>query len=215
MRSNPPLNKGPDLVFCKKIDRAPRSDATRNRARLIALAGEAFRDGEIDLRLDALARRAGLGIGTLYRHFPTRDALVEAVYADEVEALATAARTIAANHPPAEALGAWLRLFVDHLASKKIITPALNAMVGGASPVYERSSDLVIGAIRDLAGRAVAAGEMRGDLDPVDLLRALAGVANVTSAPGWAENARRFVDVLIAGARPGDASATGSPRGVS
>jgi AcrR family transcriptional regulator len=182
--------------------RRPRSDGQLNRARLIEAATEAFRAGEIDLRLDELARRADVGVGTLYRHFPTRDALIEAVYRTGVEALAEAAKRLAANSAPLDALRAWMRLFVDYIATKKLIAPALNSLVDGPSRLYADSGDHMKTAIKELVDRAVASGEMRADLDPFDLLRALVGVANVASDPGWEASAKRLVDILIAGSRP-------------
>ncbi len=183
--------------------RRPRSDGQRNRQLLIEAAKAAFKDGETELRLDAVARRAGVGIGTLYRHFPTRDALIEAVYRADVEALAHAAKELAATRAPLDALRTWMRLFVDYIAAKQLIAPALNSLVGGTSELYAASGDRIKTAIGDLVGRAVQTGEMRPDLDPFDLLRALVGVANVASDPGWEASAKRLVDILIAGSRPG------------
>jgi AcrR family transcriptional regulator len=187
----------------KAVPRRPRADAIRNRDLLIATAKAMFADGVADVRLEEVARRAGVGIGTLYRHFPTRDALIEAVYRTEVETLGAAAAHLAATRPTIEALRDWMRLFVDYIATKQIIAPALNTMVGGADAVYARSGDHIKKAIRDLVGRAVAEGHMQPDLDPIDLLRALVGVANVASGPGWEASAKRLVDILIAGSRPG------------
>jgi AcrR family transcriptional regulator len=187
----------------KKAPRRPRADAARNRDLLIATAKAMFGDGVADVRLEEVARRAGLGIGTLYRHFPTRDALIEAVYSTEVETLAKAATQLAATRPTLDALRDWMRLFVDYIATKQIIAPALNTMVGGADAVYARSGAHVKTAIKDLVGRAVAEGHIQADIDPIDLLRALVGVANVASGPGWEASAKRLVDILIAGSRPG------------
>lgn len=146
--------------------------------------------------------KAGLGVGTLYRHFPTRDALIEAVYRAEVEALAKAATRLSDAHAPLEALRAWMRLFVDYIATKNLIAPALNSMVGGPSQLFAASGQQVKAAIRALVGRAVASGDIRPDLDPLDLLRALVGVANVATSPDWEASAKRLVDILIAGSRP-------------
>ena len=106
-------------------------DAQRNRERILEVAKKAFTRYGADASLDDIARQAGVGAGTLYRHFPTRDALIEAVYRSEVEKLAAAARTFAEKMPPIEALRAWMLLFVDHIAAKQIIAPALNSVVGG------------------------------------------------------------------------------------
>ena len=181
--------------------RPRRSDATANRRVLLDTAAAAFKSGEAEIPLDEIARRAGVGIGTLYRNFPTRDALIEAVYRSEVEALANAAAQLAGSHPPLEALRAWMLLFVDYIATKALIAPALNALVGGPSSLFAASSDQIKGAIGALGGRAIEAGELRPDLDPMDFLRALVGVANVASGPGWEVSAKRLVDILIAGSR--------------
>jgi AcrR family transcriptional regulator len=152
--------------------------------------------------LDDIANQAGVGAGTLYRHFPTRDALLEAVYRAEVEKLAAEEPKLAQALPPIEALRAWMLLFVDYIATKQIIAPALNTIVGGPSKLYEGSRGRIAGAIQALVKRAVESGDIRGDLDPFDLLRALIGVCNVASSPDWLQSARRLVDILIIGSRP-------------
>ncbi|WP_246725173.1 TetR/AcrR family transcriptional regulator [Beijerinckia sp. L45] len=187
----------------KAVPRRPRADAARNRDRLIDTAKAMFTEGVADVRLEEVARRAGVGIGTLYRHFPTRDALIEAVYRTEVETLAHAATQLAATRPTVEALRDWMHLFVDYIEKKQLIAPALNTIVGGADAVYARSGELVKKAIKDLVERAVADGHIQPDLDPIDLLRALIGVANVASGAGWKASAKRLVDILVAGSRPG------------
>jgi AcrR family transcriptional regulator len=178
-----------------------RADARRNRDRVIEVAKAMFSDGGADTSLEAIAKGAGVGIGTLYRHFPTRDALIESVYRNETQNLAQAARRFAETLPPVEALRAWLRLFVDHIATKQVMSPALASMVGGPSELYAESGAMVKTAIALLVDRAVASGTIRLDIDPLDLLRALAGVAGISSAPGWEESAKRLVDILIAGVR--------------
>src|SRR5580704_14408359 len=156
--------------------RKPRADAQRNRDRLLEAAKEAFTRLGADASLDDVAKQAGVGAGTLYRHFPTRDELLKAVYRSEVEKLASAEQKFAATMPPMEALRAWMLLFIDYIAAKKIIAPALNNMVGGSSKVFESSHEQIWGAIRALVKRAIKTGDIRKDLDPIDLLRALIGV---------------------------------------
>lgn len=182
--------------------RKPRMDAQRNRERILEAAKEAFTRMGGEASLDDMAKQAGVGAGTLYRHFPTRDALIEAVYRSEVEKLAAAERKFAANLPPVEALRAWMLLFVDHIAAKQIIAPALNSVVGGPSKIIEGSRGLIQEAIHALVKRAINSGDIRKDLDPFDLLRALIGVSHVASGPGWQQSARRLVDILITGSRP-------------
>jgi len=152
--------------------------------------------------LDDIAKEAGVGPGTLYRHFPTRDALLEAVYRTEVEKLAAAERKFEQTLPPMEALRAWMLLFVDYIATKQIIAPALNTLVGRHSKVFEASGAQIKAAIHALVERAIKSGDIRSDLDPLDLLRALIGVSNVASGPDWQKSARRLVDILIIGSRP-------------
>src|ERR1700757_115431 len=185
----------------KPVERRPRTDAQRNRERILGVAKEAFTRHGANASLDDIAKEEGVGAGTLYRHFPTRDALIEAVYRSEVEKLAAAERKFAEAMPPIEALRAWMLLFVDHIAAKQIIAPALNSVVGGPSKLYEGSRGLIQGAIDALVKRAIRSGDMRRDLDPFDLLRALIGVSNVASTPDWQQSARRLVDILISGSR--------------
>jgi AcrR family transcriptional regulator len=184
------------------VPRKPRTDAQRNRVHILEVAKEAFTRFGADASLDDIAKQAGVGAGTLYRHFPTRDALIEAVYRSEVEKLAAAEGKFTETMPPVEALRAWMLLFVDHIAAKQIIAPALNSLVGGPSKLFEGSRGLVQGAIDALVKRAIESGDIRPDLVPFDLLRALIGVAHVASGPGWQQSARRLVDILIAGSRP-------------
>jgi AcrR family transcriptional regulator len=183
-------------------DRKPRTDAQRNRERILEVAKESFTHSGANASLDDIAKQAGVGPGTLYRHFPTREELIEAVYRTEVEKLAAAERTFAETMPPLGALRAWMLLFVDYIATKKIIAAALNSLVGGPSKIFEASYAQVWEAIRALVKRAVKSGDIRKDLDPIDLLRALIGVANVGTSPEWQQSARRLVDILILGARP-------------
>ena len=183
-------------------DRKPRTDAQRNRERILEVAKKAFTQSGANASLDDIAKQAGVGPGTLYRHFPTREELIEAVYRTEVEKMAAAERTFAETMPPLDALRAWMLLFVDYIATKKIIAAALNALVGDPSKVFEASYGQVWEAIRALVKRAVKSGDIRKDLDPIDLLRALIGVANVGTSPDWQQSARRLVDILILGARP-------------
>ncbi len=186
----------------KPAQRRSRTDARRNRDRILEVAQKAFARSGVSTSLDDVAKQAGVGAGTLYRHFPTRDTLLEAVYRTEVERLAAAERKFAQTMPPVEALRAWMLLFVDYIATKQIIAPALNTLVGGPSKVYEASRAQITGAIQALVERAIESGDIRRDLDPLDLLRALIGVSNVASSPDWQQSARRLVDILIFGSRP-------------
>lgn len=186
----------------QSAQRRPRSDAQRNRERILEVAKEAFTRHGANASLDEIAKQANVGAGTLYRHFPSRDALIEGVYRNEVEKLAAAASRFAETKPPSEALRAWMLLLVDYIAAKHIIAPALNSVVGGPSRLYESSRNLLQGAIGELVERAAKSGDVRQDLDASDLLRAVIGVSHVGSGPDWQQSARRLVDILIAGSRP-------------
>jgi len=179
--------------------RQPRADARRNRERLIEAAKAAFSDIGPDASLDEIARRAGLGIGTLYRHFPTRDAIVEAVYRREVARLADAAPRLLASNPPGEALRQWMRLFVDYVATKRVMAAAIGAIVGRAAQLYAASGVQISGAMTLLVERAAAAGDIRADVDPDDLLRALVGFTFGNSSPAWRASALRLIDLLMDG----------------
>jgi AcrR family transcriptional regulator len=185
----------------KVMHRKPRIDAQRNRERILEVAKEAFTRFGADASLDDIAKQADVGAGTLYRHFPTRDALIESVYRSEVEKLAGAARKLAETAPPMDALRAWMLLLIDYIAAKHIIAPALNSIVGGPSRLYEGSRNLIHGAIDGLVRRGKKSGDLRKDLDASDLLRALIGVSHVGFGPDWQLSARRLVDILIAGSR--------------
>lgn len=182
--------------------RRPRRDAQLNRERILDVAKSAFTRHGAEASLDEIAKQAGVGAGTLYRHFPTRDALIEAVYRNEVEKLAAAGREFAAARPPIEALRAWMLLLVDYIAAKHIIAPALNSVGGGPSRLYESSRSLIQGAMESLVQRAKDSGDIRRETDASDLLRAMIGVSLVGSGPDWQQSAKRLVGILVAGLRP-------------
>jgi AcrR family transcriptional regulator len=186
----------------QKITRKPRADAQRNRERILEVAKQVFTRRGAEASMDEIAKRAKIGSGTLYRHFPTRDDLLAVVYISEVEKLAEAQKKFSAELPPVEALRAWLLVFIDYIAAKKIIAPALNAMTGGPSRVFQQANRLMEEAANALASRAVASRDLGSDVDPMDMLRAIYGVSSVGSTDNWPEKARRFVEILIQGSRP-------------
>jgi AcrR family transcriptional regulator len=186
----------------KKTGRKPRADAQRNRERILEVAKQVFTRRGAEASMDEIAKRAKIGPGTLYRHFPARDELLAAVYISEVEKLAEAQRKFSAELPPVEALRAWMLIFIDYIAAKKIIAPALNAMAGGPSRVFQQTNRLMEEAANALANRAVASRDLRPDVDPMDMLRAIYGVSSAGSTDDWPEKARQFVDILIQGSRP-------------
>jgi AcrR family transcriptional regulator len=185
-----------------KTARKPRADAQRNRERILEVAKLVFTRRGAEASMDEIAKRAKIGPGTLYRHFPTRDDLLAAVCISEVEKLAEAQRKFSAELPPVEALRAWMLVFIDYIAAKKIIAPALNAMAGGPSRVFQQTNRLMEEAANALASRAVASRDLQPDVDPMDMLRAIYGVSSAGSTDDWPAKARRFVDILIQGSRP-------------
>jgi AcrR family transcriptional regulator len=184
------------------VSRKPRADAKRNRERILEVAKQVFARRGAEASMDEIAKGAKIGPGTLYRHFPTRDELLAAVYIIEVKKLAEAQKKFSAELPPVEALRAWMLVFIDYIAAKKIIAPALAAMTGGPSHVFRQSNRVMEEAANALATRAVANGDIRPDIDPMDMLRAIYGVASGGSTEDWPAKARRFVDILIQGSRP-------------
>ena len=189
-------------VRSAKDVRKPRADALRNRERVLEAAKSVFSAGGPDASLEAVARHAGVGIGTLYRHFPTREALYEAVYRREVEQLGELAEQLKSEAAPVEALRRWLRANVEFVATKKGMAAAL-ALAAGPPPSeltafsYERLTK----AIGTLLDRAVEAGEVRDDIGPGDLLRALVGMCLLHDQPGWQASVVRMLDVFIDGLR--------------
>jgi AcrR family transcriptional regulator len=185
-----------------KTVRKPRSDAQRNRERILEVARQVFTRRGAGASMDEIAKRAKIGPGTLYRHFLTRDELLATVYITEVGKLAAAQKKLSAELPPMEALRAWLLVFIDYIATKKIIAPALNAMAGGPSRVFQQSGQVMEDAANSLASRAVSSGDLRPDVDPMDLLRAIYGLSTAGSGEDWPVKARMFVDILLQGSRP-------------
>jgi AcrR family transcriptional regulator len=181
--------------------RKPRADGARNRQLLIDAAKVGFAENGLNVSLEDIARRAGVGIGTLYRHFPSREAVVEAVYRREVEHLAEAVPQLLETSPPGEALHQWMHLFIDYIATKRLIAPSLAAAAARTSTLHATSVELITGAITTLVKRAVASGDVRKDIDPRDLLRAMVGVSYGNPDLGWQASARRLIDLLMDGLR--------------
>jgi AcrR family transcriptional regulator len=181
--------------------RKPRADSARNRQLLIDTAKAAFTDVGLNVSLEEIARRAGVGIGTLYRHFPSREAVVEAVYRYEVEQLAEAAPQLLKSSPPDEALHRWMHLFVDYIATKRLIAPSLGAALAESSALRVNSAALISQAVAALVKRAADSGQVRKDIAPSDLLRAMVGVSYGNPDEAWEASARRLIDVLMDGLR--------------
>jgi AcrR family transcriptional regulator len=181
--------------------RKPRADAVRNRERVLEAAKAVFSTGGADASLEAVARRAGVGIGTLYRHFPTREALFEAVYRREVEQLSELAEQLKNEADPVEALRKWLRSNVEFVATKKGMSATLALAMNSSSELTAYSFERLTKAVGALLDRAVAAGEIRSDISPEDLLRALVGMCYLHDQPGWQKSVVRLLDVFVDGLR--------------
>jgi AcrR family transcriptional regulator len=187
------------VTLLKKTSRKPRADAVRNRDRVLEAAKTVFSAGGPDASLEAVARTAGVGIGTLYRHFPTREALFEAVYRREVQQLADLAERLKQEPRPVEALRRWMRSNVKFVATKKGMSAALALAAYKNSDLYSYSFDRLTQAVGGLLDRAIAAGEIRNDISPEDLLRALVGMCYLHEEAGWQKSVLRLVDVFIDG----------------
>ncbi|HTN97865.1 MAG TPA: TetR/AcrR family transcriptional regulator [Nordella sp.] len=184
-------------------EKSLRADAQRNRDKLIEVAGQAFAEHGIDTSLEEIAGRAKVGIGTLYRHFPTREHLVEAVYRHEVEALCQAADDLARKHPPDKALAEWMQRFVDYVAAKRGMANSLKLLLASNSEFFAEASGKIPAAVQRLVDAAIAQGSIRSDIDSSDVLHALSGVYNLPQTPDWRERSRRLVTLLMDGLRWG------------
>jgi AcrR family transcriptional regulator len=180
-------------------NRKPRADSLRNRERLLQAATRVFSAGGPDASLEAIARRAGVGIGTLYRHFPTREALFEAVYRHEVDEIAALAGRLAPEAAPLEALRQWLNAFVQLVATKKGMLAALSLAAHAPSELYAYSFEHLTKAVGLVLQRAVTARQVRADITPEDLLRAVLGLSHSYEGPDWQKTVTRLVDVFVDG----------------
>lgn len=194
-----------------KSPRRPRADAVRNRERVLEAAKAVFSAGGPQASLEAVAREAGVGIGTLYRHFPTRQALFEAVYRREVQHLSELADSLATDAAPAEALRRWLRSNVEFVATKKGMATALALAVDTTSELTTSSVERLTRAVGLLLAHAADAGEIRSDIGPEDILRTLVGMCYMHDRPGWQDSVLRMLDVFVDGlsARPSERERSG------
>jgi AcrR family transcriptional regulator len=182
-------------------NRKPRTDAIRNRERVLEAAKAVFSQGGPEASLEAVARHAGVGIGTLYRHFPTREALFEAVYRREVDQLVELAGQLETQKTPVEGLRRWMQAGVEFMATKKGMAAALALAAHSSSELVVYSIDRLTGALGQLLQRAAATGELRSDIDAEDLLRTLVGMCYAQDGPGWQAKVLRLVDIFVDGLR--------------
>ncbi|SFP39438.1 transcriptional regulator, TetR family [Mesorhizobium sp. NFR06] len=180
-----------------------RADARRNRDRLVEVAAQVFASDGVDASLEEIAKRAGVGIGTLYRHFPTREHLVEVVYRREVEGLCHAAEELARQHPADVALELWMQRFVDYIATKRGLATSLRLLLTTNSTLFSDTSGRVSGAMRSLIEAAAASGKIRADVDASDVMHALGGIYSAPNTPDWRDRSGRLVKLLMDGLRFG------------
>jgi AcrR family transcriptional regulator len=178
-----------------------RADAARNRDRLLDAAVRAFSEDGPDATLDAIAKDAGVGIGTLYRHFPTREALVEAAYRNELARLCDAVADLLQTMPPDEATRTWMDRFVDYMTTKRGMADALRAVIASGGNPYAQSRDRLTAAITTLLHAGATAGTIRSDIEPGDVLASLSGVSLAAGEPAQRDQARRLLDLLMDGLR--------------
>ncbi len=182
-----------------KTLRRPRADAARNRMRVLEAAKAVFSTGGPQASLEAVAREAGVGIGTLYRHFPTRESLFEAVYRREVEQLVELAGQLSACPDPVAALRRWLRSNVEFVATKKGMSAALALATYGSTDLSAYTAEQLTGAVRRLMDRIAAARGLRGDIGPEDVLHLMVALCYRSDAAGWQANVLRLLDVFVDG----------------
>jgi AcrR family transcriptional regulator len=178
----------------------PRADAERNRARLLDAAKAAFSSGhpsEQAPTLEQIARAAEVGIGTLYRHFPTREALVEALYRKELADLCAAAAEMLKSHAPEQALRAWMDLFADYVAAKREMADALRAVFAAGSVTVSQAREELTVAVRTILDAGVADGTLRDDVRPEDVVAMIVGAFTATSPAGGQEQRGRMFDLLV------------------
>ncbi|MFG3013523.1 TetR/AcrR family transcriptional regulator [Streptomyces cinerochromogenes] len=188
-----------------------RADARRNRERILEAAVRAFSEKGPDVAIDTIAKAAGVGSATLYRHFPTREALVEAAYRNELARVCDSAAKLLADNPPDRAIRLWMDDFIDYVAAKQGMADALRAAVASGADPFAETLDKLGTALGTLLHAGADAGLLRPDIDPFDVGFTLAGVALITSAPDQRERAGRLLDLLLDGLRYGaDGSASRS-----
>lgn len=181
--------------------RVRRADAQRNRERVLEAAVRAFSERGPEVSVNLIAKEAGVGIGTLYRHFPTREALIEAAYRNELAAVCDAVPGLLESRAPVEAVRVWMHRFLDYMRTKIGMADALRAVIVSGGDPYAQSRTLLVEAIGRLLAAAAAAGEVRADADADDVLISLSGIALAAGDPERREQAERLVDLLIDGLR--------------
>ena len=181
--------------------RTLRADAQRNRDRLLSAAVRAFSQDGPDVTLDAIARDAEVGIGTLYRHFPTREALIEAAYRSELAKLCDVVPDLLQDMRPDEATRTWMDRYIEYMTTKRGMADALRVVVASGGTPYAQSRDRLITAITSLLQAGAASGTLRADIEPADVLASLSGISLAAGEPAQRAQARRLLDLLMDGLR--------------
>lgn len=179
-----------------------RADAQRNRDKILAAAVRVFTEEGLDAHFERIAKEAGVGTGTLYRNFPTREALIEAAYRNEVARLCDAVPGLLSEMSPPEALRAWTRRFIDYATAKFGMADALRAVVASGTNPYADSHEMIQAALTALMDAGTAAGTIRSDISPTDMFAALAGIALTSAKPEQREQAERLLDLTLDGLKP-------------
>jgi AcrR family transcriptional regulator len=186
-------------------DTKTRADARRNRARILTAALELYAAEGTDVSLKAIANAAGVGVGTIYRHFPTRDALLEAAYRNEVEQLCDV-ETLLRDRPPDAALAEWMNRFVDYAVRKRGLSGALRSIAASGSDIYDDTRRQITAALATLLEAGVAAGTIRADVAAENVLHATGAIWLIPDEPGWADHARNVLALVMDGLRHGAAN---------
>lgn len=178
-----------------------RADARRNRDRLVEVAVRAFSDGGQEVTLDAIAKEAGVGIGTLYRHFPTREALVDAAYQNELARLCDGVDDLLAQYAPDVAMRVWMDRFVEYMTTKRGMSDALKALIASGGDPFAQSRTRMTTAVQTLLDAGARAGTIRSDISASDLVASFGGVSMAVGDPAQREQAGRILDLLMDGLR--------------
>jgi AcrR family transcriptional regulator len=187
------------------VRRPMRADAQRNRELLLSAAVDAFSRDDPEVTLESIAREAGVGIGTLYRHFPSREALVEAAYRSELGRLCDAVPGLLADGPADQALRTWMGMFLEYMTTKRGMSDALRKVIASGGNPFAESRSRLLAAFGALMKAGAADGTIRSDLDPADLLASMSGVSLAVGGPAQREQAGRLLDLLMDGLRYGAA----------
>lgn len=184
--------------------RSPRADAVRNRDQLLAVATRVFASADSEPSMRAIAREAGVGIATLYRHFPTRESLIDAVYRDQVARLIAGARDLLGGATPAAALRRWMDLFGDWIATKNGMLGTLLAMIESGEIAHAQTRTELLAAIAEMLDAGRAAGDLRADVTAEDVAASLIGIFTVAHPPADETKAARLLNILMDGLRSSD-----------